>query len=318
MRSLNISYFLLLLFVQFTWQHKCSAQSGNYSVKKYTVKDGLPHLVTNSFFQDSRGFLWIGTASGLCRFDGKKFLSYGMRQGLTNKAINEVTEDKQGRLWVATNSRIFRFLNHRFIEYPLSDSAKFSLHKIVQLKGGDLWILTTAGTYRLENDHWEKRPLLAGFDNKPCMQVIETDKGSYYNYRTSIIFKDNNGTISNLWDHEEANRGMYFYLMQLFNDTLYISTYDGIYQAVGNNSFNKLFENRLNEKGWRLFFIDSKRRFWVSEIDHAGVLISKPGNCKYFSDSISLTITSAPVCFEDKDHNIWMVSSTDGGSTITF
>ena len=300
---------LLLVLIMLIWQYSCFAQSGSYSVKKYTIKDGLPHLITISFFQDSRGFLWIGTGSGVCRFDGKNFLSYGMRHGLNNRAINEMTEDKQGRLWAGTKNRIFRFLNHRFIEYPLSDSAKFDLFKIIQLKNDELWILTTAGTYRLEKDHWEKRTLLAGFENQVCKEMIETEKGIYYNYRTSIIFKDNNGNIFHLWDHEEANRGMYFYLMQFFNDTLYISTYDGIYQAAGNNIFRRLFENRLNEKGWRLFFIDSKRRFWVSEIDRAGVLIAEPGNYKHFSDSISLTITSAPVCFEDKDHNIWMISA---------
>ncbi len=309
MRFLKFSYFSLLLVVLFTWQHKCFAQSGNYSIKKYAIEDGLPHLIIHNICQDSRGFLWIGTASGLCRFDGKNFVSYGMRQGLNDKSTNAMTEDKQGRLWVGTSGTIFRFLNHQFIEYPLSDSPEFALYNMVQLKSGDLWILTTAGTYRLEKDHWEKRTLLSGFENKICKEMIETDKGIYYNYRTSIIFKDNNGNISHLWDHEEANRGMYFYLMQHFNDTLYISTYDGIYQAEGNKIFKKLFEDRLNEKGWRLFFIDSKRRFWVSEIDHAGVLISEPGNYKHFPDSISLTITSAPVCFEDKDHNIWLVSA---------
>ena len=309
MHYLRFLYQLILLAVLFTSQYVSFAQTGNYSVKKYTIKDGLPHLHIQCIFQDSRGFLWIGTASGLSRFDGKNFVSYGMRQGLNNKSINEVTEDKQGRLWVGTRNGIFRFLNHRFIEYPLSDSAEFDLYRMVQLKNGDLWILTTAGAYRFEKDHWEKRPMVAGFENMRCLQMIETDKGSYYNYRTSIIFKDNNGNISHLWDHEEANRGMYFSLMQLIHDTLYLATYDGIYQASGNKIFKKLFENRLNEKHWRSFFIDSKRRFWVSEIDRAGVLISEPGNYKHFSDSISLTITTAPVCFEDKDHNIWIVSS---------
>jgi ligand-binding sensor domain-containing protein len=177
-----------------------------------------------------------------------------MRHGLSNRSINEVIEDKQGRLWVGTKNKIFRFLNHRFIEYPLSDSAQFALYKIVQLKSGDLWILTTAGTYRIEKDHWEKRPLLSGFENMICKEMIETDRGIYYNYRTSIILKDNNGDISHLWDHAEASRGMYFYLMQFFNDTMYISTYDGIYQAAGNNIFKKLFENRLYEKSWRFFY----------------------------------------------------------------
>ena len=42
----------------------------------YSIGDGLSQSVVNCIFQDSRGFLWIGTQNGLNRFNGYKFEVY--------------------------------------------------------------------------------------------------------------------------------------------------------------------------------------------------------------------------------------------------
>ena len=42
----------------------------------YTTKDGLPNNSILSLHQDRKGFLWIGTFNGLCRYDGREFKTY--------------------------------------------------------------------------------------------------------------------------------------------------------------------------------------------------------------------------------------------------
>ncbi|MEN0050595.1 MAG: two-component regulator propeller domain-containing protein, partial [Bacteroidota bacterium] len=41
-----------------------------------TTEDGLANLFTTAIFQDSKGFVWIGTRYGLNRFDGYNFELY--------------------------------------------------------------------------------------------------------------------------------------------------------------------------------------------------------------------------------------------------
>ena len=48
----------------------------NLQYIQYTTEDGLLHNIGHCLVQDSVGFLWIGTAIGLSRFDGVNFFSF--------------------------------------------------------------------------------------------------------------------------------------------------------------------------------------------------------------------------------------------------
>src|SRR3984893_10521772 len=80
-----------------------SVSAEQLPVRHYGVYDGLPHSNIRCILQDSRGYLWIGTADGLSRFDGYRFTTYDTGDGLGHSFINAITEDRQGRIWVASN-----------------------------------------------------------------------------------------------------------------------------------------------------------------------------------------------------------------------
>ena len=65
----------------------------------YTTKDGLPSNETYCVFQDSRGYIWIGTDRGLVRYDGYEFKVYTTLDGLTDNVILAINEDNKGNIW---------------------------------------------------------------------------------------------------------------------------------------------------------------------------------------------------------------------------
>ena len=79
---------------------------GNYALKTYTIADGLPSKNTTSCLKDKRGFIWVGTENGLCRFDGYTFKIFYHKEGdnasISNNYISTIVEDHSGRLWVGT------------------------------------------------------------------------------------------------------------------------------------------------------------------------------------------------------------------------
>ncbi|MEO7046399.1 MAG: two-component regulator propeller domain-containing protein, partial [Ferruginibacter sp.] len=62
------------------------AQSFNAPLRftNYTVANGLPSNKVNDIIEDSRGFVWMGTAQGLVRFDGNKFIVYNHSRADSN------------------------------------------------------------------------------------------------------------------------------------------------------------------------------------------------------------------------------------------
>ncbi|HEX4228205.1 MAG TPA: two-component regulator propeller domain-containing protein [Bryobacteraceae bacterium] len=71
-----------------------------YAFKDYV--DGLGNLSVNCLLQDRAGFLWIGTESGLYRYDGSRFWRFERKDGLPNTFVRALTFDRDGRLWVGT------------------------------------------------------------------------------------------------------------------------------------------------------------------------------------------------------------------------
>lgn len=66
-----------------------------------TDEDGLPGMTVHEIVQDERGYIWMGTSNGLCKFDGRNFHVYADLD-LQDNEILKVNKDDQGRIWFLT------------------------------------------------------------------------------------------------------------------------------------------------------------------------------------------------------------------------
>src|SRR6185503_14571391 len=71
-----------------------------------TIEDGLSQNAGLAIFQDSKGYLWIGSQDGLNRYDGFNFKIYKQDpedpSSISHNSILAITEDKDGYLWIGT------------------------------------------------------------------------------------------------------------------------------------------------------------------------------------------------------------------------
>jgi len=86
------------------------AQAPPVRFTHFTVKDGLPQSYGNCLFQDSHGYIWIGTNTGVCRYDGFGFTSFrnyiGDSTSLSSSQISALNEDENGNIWVGTRNGV--------------------------------------------------------------------------------------------------------------------------------------------------------------------------------------------------------------------
>ncbi|HSC55328.1 MAG TPA: two-component regulator propeller domain-containing protein [Phnomibacter sp.] len=96
-----MKFFIAIVFILFA--SASSWAQPDASIVHYTTEDGLSDNRITCFAKDEEGFLWIGTWSGLNRFDGKTFVSYGGSlfngHSLRNR-IDRIVADKKNNLWI--------------------------------------------------------------------------------------------------------------------------------------------------------------------------------------------------------------------------
>lgn len=104
-------------------------------------------------FQDSRGFIWMGTTDGLSKYDGYKFVLYEHDNNDTNSLvgnhINGIVEDSHGNLWLGTTNGIskFDYAKERFTNFAI-DSLNPDRNRVNTLlidTKDYLWIGTDGG-----------------------------------------------------------------------------------------------------------------------------------------------------------------------------
>jgi ligand-binding sensor domain-containing protein/signal transduction histidine kinase len=78
--------------------------NSTYIIDLWDTEKGLPQNEVTSIVQDRDGYLWLGTPSGLVRFDGLRFtvLDESNTSGLDSSRIVSLFEDSQRNLWVGT------------------------------------------------------------------------------------------------------------------------------------------------------------------------------------------------------------------------
>ncbi|TDQ24029.1 ligand-binding sensor domain-containing protein [Tenacibaculum caenipelagi] len=68
----------------------------------YSASNGLPHDITYGLFQDSSGYIWIGTDNGLVKYDGNEFKIFTIKEGLRSNYVIDVNETKDNKIVVGT------------------------------------------------------------------------------------------------------------------------------------------------------------------------------------------------------------------------
>jgi len=136
------------------------ANATNPPVKYLGIEQGLSNNAVTSIIQDHYGFMWMGTYSGLNRFDSSNFLVYnhilGDGSSLINNHINHLAQDNAHRIWVGTQKGVvyFSYTDGKFKSvYYLSDrpGQKVKNHKtqiisningLASAKTGETYIAT--------------------------------------------------------------------------------------------------------------------------------------------------------------------------------
>lgn len=289
-----------------------TAFAQKFPFRNYLEKNGLPSPVVRCIFQDSRGYLWMGTDNGLSRFDGVEFKDIKNDEGLTDEIITNILEDRGGNIWLGGSDGLICL----FADGMMNSSYKriFSgrrIYSITEDSDGKIWFGTSRG--------------LSYFDGK-TFQHFTTDDGLPANriYTITVGKKKNLwlGTDRGLYCFEENNFIDFSTCSFLLDIPVFVLRYDSsgnlwIGTRKGLKRFRKgKFTSYTKQEGLihnsiTAIMEDSSGNTWIGTWN--GISLFSGGKFINYSTKNGLANNFIYWITEDREGNIWF--GTHGGAS---
>ncbi|WP_448700552.1 two-component regulator propeller domain-containing protein [Mucilaginibacter sp. AW1-3] len=345
---MTASKILLLAICCLQYSIIAFAQKPNIKFTHVNIEQGLSNSWIEAIFQDSRGFMWIGTRNGLDRYDGQQFKIYQSNKkdttSISDNSIKYIYEDRDHNLWVGTANGLNRFdaNKDRFIRYKHNPGNIHSISNnviscIYQDKRKNLWVSTFGGGLNLFNK--TRKTFQHFFHVKGIKSSISSDT-------TNTICEDQNGNLwvgtklglnlfnpgdrsftlySNSLDHDHSNVSNDIKYMQTDNKgNLWLGTVNAgiVVFNVAQKTFKQYkhqADNDASLSGNEIYcvFADREGRIWIGSVNE-GLNLYDTVTDGFFhyqyqvDNPLSLSQKTASAIFEDNQGNLWVGTHRGG------
>lgn len=242
----------------------------NGTIRKFTMKDGLPSNNIRQLFIDRDGSLWTAGFKGASTMVGERFVSLRTTSREGDLEFNVIRQDREGNYWLGTPSLgLFRVRPTAFTmvdrENGLKETKMLSLFR---RKNGTFLLGTNCGgIYEWNGAHAEYSQLNARLPNLCIWSVFEDSKGRIWiGSRTltavepsadrTIIFDDKHGfTGSEVYAITEDSKGR-----------IWIGCHNGMFIFDGTKFHHYTKSNGLTSNDIRSFYEDAKGIMWIGTV----------------------------------------------------
>lgn len=272
-----------------------------YFFSKYTANEGLPSTKSYFTFQDSRGYVWISTYSGLSRYDGHTFRNYNIMDGLNANMILAIAEDGMHRLWFATGKGINIFDGKKFTTLP---KLEIGSNKIVFRKD-TAYLATEKGLYIYKDTNLlEIVGYEDGLASSKITSLLNVEETLFIGTDNGICIL-NNGKISTFWNR--MNNAYIMSMLKAQDGTIWFCTLNGEVFYYGNGLFNELHHSEEGKHNTFKIMQTQKGKIvlmhgqYLSVYDNDEFLYSIDN----FMHNRENAITDVK---EDREENLWITS----------
>lgn len=273
--------------------------------EKISIDEGLSNNYVTCIFQDSKGYIWIGTEDGLNRYDGKTVKIYNCnnkdKNSLSSTYITDLTEDCLGNIWVGTDDGLDILLTDTDTVISMNDLEDGWNLKINALLRSSydkniIWVGTENGLMKID------------VKSKTIDKLyhIEDDENSLTSSSVTCLEegKDNSLWVGTKLGMNIVDKNLNVYSSS-FRDKLFIT--DLVEDSYGNIFIISkdiiLLYNIGEDKRHLLYMLNSEgvRRYNITENKLEDIFIVKDNKVNFYKN----------IVFVEKKDGVWL-SSTQG------
>lgn len=207
-----------------------------------TASNSLPNNYILALCEDNQGWIWIGTARGICYYlpDNDYFGTIEDENFRIDKAVVDIVADNNNNIWLATFTGTYKYSKQtgKLTYYPGSDfflPARFTL-----TNAGDVWISAADGNiykYNPRTDDFTGFRILTDKELSASVSLGEIVDAGNYGFVVSTktaglrLFEPNSGRVTGIFtDDPHLRNGFTINTIRLFeNDELWIGSESGIH-----------------------------------------------------------------------------------------
>ncbi len=286
-KKINIILILVCIFSCLKISTSYANIRESFNFKNITIEDGLSQSTVETIYQDSKGYIWIGTNDGLDRYNGYEFKHYKHdkydKNSIANNYIVDIIEDKNGYIWVSTIGGLSRI-------NPDKDEIKnyYSKEDSGNLSNSNLWqILCTK----------DNRLIASTIDG---LNVYDKNKDKF----TRILYKEGELPSQYIYSLEED-----------INGHIWVGTDNGLVELDKDLNIVKSYHDTIGDSDVYNVYDDSKGNIWVCTLDNGLFKINLDDksveNYKNNNSKSSIPSNNVRDIISDSEGKLWI--ATDKG-----
>ena len=286
----------------------------------WTLKDGAPAEIW-SIAQTVDGWLWLGTPTGLYRFDGVHFERHDLLPtgSAASRSARHLLATRAGDLWVAYSSGGGNVLA---ADGSVRDLTEGGLPATIQVDAlrddclGRVWATTARGLFYFESGRWSRADSQPGWPADATEEPVCDRTGALWVPASDGMHVQRKGAQSYEPAHVPAPKDCE--LVETPKGPLWVADHDGFKPFIGDGDAPVLPDGPLRQAsrsyGW-IFTRDGS--YWAIYCPGSGVCRNtisstarKPFGWKDPMDAYravdGLSSNSAMALLEDREGNIWV------------
>jgi len=316
----------LLCFLLFT-----NLLSGQiFRFKNFGNESGIPNNFIYTLGQDDNGYLWVGTAAGISKFDGFDFYNVPYPDSLTGHYPTAHLKDKNGTLWFGCNDGSVYYYENNILKKATVETSRF-IEEIITGPDGVIWIVPQGeALFRVQPQAQNKIDRFSIDNSLAIFSASITESGSI------LIGTQNNISIYSIEENnlilKDVIEGFDFYnvtaIQKLRDKDIYIIGTNGnslfkLDFQDGGRALTKLSElPELASINVNSISTDTEGNVWISTNDSGFLRISLSEDeitvtsLRQFDRNSGLPGNNGQLVFQDLEGNLWFGLFGDGLSML--
>ncbi len=287
-----------------------------YRHSAWRVQDGAFESAPNVVAQTADGYIWIGTGSGLVKYDGVRFAPWAPPPGksLANPNIISLLGSSDGTLWIGTAGGLLSWKNN-----DLREQLRHRINGIIQDRKGRIWVARAhnrdpGGLCLVTGEH----PGCVGGDDQtmlPSAESIAEDlHGNLWVGGTIQLLRWHEGSFDTYFREQLVPRNLPSGV-----ESVVVASDGSVWAAVpGEKSLAlvHIVDGRpkpvvlagVKTQNFTTLFIDREGSLWLGSSDD-GLYRLYGGRVDHFGREDGLSSNTISSLFEDREGNLWVATS---------